>query len=62
MANRYVNSSGSITAIKEDNFGYRLLNKEVIIPLEQEMIISDSLEISEDGCLDIQGIFTVLGA
>lgn len=59
MANQYISSTGISS---EENFSYRLLNKELTIPLEQEMMVSDLIEISDEGCLDIEGIFTVLGA
>jgi len=39
----------------------RFVNKEIKIKQEDEMILSDFTDIDELGCLDINGLLTILG-
>lgn len=43
------------------NFPKRYVVEEIVIRQEEEMILSDFTDIEENGCLDINGILTILG-
>ncbi len=43
------------------NFSYRFVNKEITIKAEQEMIVSDYIDISLTGTLEVNGLLTLLG-
>lgn len=42
-------------------FSKRFVNEEILIDSEDEMILSDFVDIDENGTLEIDGLFTILG-
>jgi hypothetical protein len=40
--------TGNFDLVTPDNFSYNQINKKVIIPIDQEMIVCDDIEISSD--------------
>lgn len=57
------NVKDSIVEAKEKAGGFskRFVEGRVSIKEQEEMIVSDFTDIDELGCLDVEGLFTILG-